>query len=196
MLKNADDVDVWKHLKDDPAYGFELAKTDPAWQKWANTNYFKTITKVGKDFEVATLNALKDKNSTLWQKLKLNADDYEIFQQVQLKTGNADEYFVADFILVKKEVNQFTGATRLDFDNAIALESKLSEGTALTTRQGQGLTKVQSANTFDVRSVSKAGEFNPEKYQITNTNKIKIQDFIKVWSDDGGKNVANIMSLK
>lgn len=81
----------------------------------------------------------------------LDIDQYEIFTQVQVKTGVGSEHFVADMVLMKKKTDDF-GQIVLDKNNVVVLEMKLSSGTNLTTPQGNALTKVQSnSNTFDVR---------------------------------------------
>jgi hypothetical protein len=105
---------------------------------------------------------------------------------------------VADFLLVKKTTNEF-GDIVLDYNNAITLETKLNESTALSTNQGHGLTKVKSANNvFDVRSSSREGLFNIENLMGTNTDNktITVKDFIKVWSEGEGKSILDIKSLK
>ena len=162
MKESPDDINnIWKFLKDEPKYCYDLAKTGGSrWEKWAQGNYFKTITKAGKDFEELALLELKTIESNLRIKLtdlNININEFEVFEQVQIKTGkiidNLEEYLVADFILVKKKTNINTGIESLDYNNAIVLETKLSEGTALTTPQISALNKVKtSSNVFDIRS--------------------------------------------
>jgi hypothetical protein len=66
LLKTPDDVDIWQTLKDDPAYAFSLGEEGQGnWGKWAKGNFFKTVTKAGKDFENIALNELKATSSTL-----------------------------------------------------------------------------------------------------------------------------------
>ena len=64
--------------------------------------------------------------------------------------------------------------------------------TTCTTENG--LTKVKSStNTFDIRSVSKESSGG---YTISNTEDLKINDFIKVWSDGTGNAIDDVISLK
>jgi len=151
------------------------------WTKWAQGNFFKTVTKAGKDFELfvsANLSVLRTK--LLAKYLNIDLNNYAIFEQVQIKTGQiangADEFFVADFVLVKKKT--VLGQEILDFDNAIVLETKLSSTTALTTPQTNALAKVKTAsNTFDIRSISKNTKDN--KYFLgsgTEYKNLKITD--------------------
>lgn len=216
IKSNPDDLtNIWIVLKEDPAHAFELAKTGGIWERWSKGNYFKEITKLGKEFEDKVLTFLKDATSLLRTKLLskgFNINDYEVFQQVQIKTGRlvdvidektgaflgkAEEYFVADFILVKK--TKVAGIDVLDYNNTIVLETKLSQGTALTTPQRSALDKVRTlSNTFDIRSRGVKGEFNAiEVIGSTTTKKqLKINDYIKVWSDGAGEIVSDIISLK
>ena len=115
-----------------------------------------------------------------------------------VRSGNAIDRSAAVYITL-------IGATRLDFDNAIVLESKLSFGTDLTTRQGQGLAKAKSANnTFEVRTVSNTNvsltDVNVNQSYVigsgTENKTVTIRDFIKVWSDGNGTSVLDINSLK
>lgn len=204
IKESPDDLNnIWKLLKDDPAYSFELAKTGGTrWDKWAQGNFFKTVTKAGKDFEIVAKAELKATSSTLKTKLankyNINLSQYEVFEQVQIKTGQmvegVEEYFVADFVLVKKKT--ILGQEVLDFDNALVLETKLSNSTALTRPQTNALNKTRTAsNTFNVRSVSQPGILSPN-YSLGNSNQIKLLDYIKVHSDGIGAAVLDIISLK
>ncbi len=197
--------DIWKKLKEDPTYSFELAKTGGTrWDKWAQGNFFKTVTKAGKDFEEFVsnnLSILRTKLLTKYPNLDLNS--YAIFEQVQVKTGQIidglDEFFVADFVLVKKEVNAITGIENLNFDNCIVLETKLSEGTSLTIPQKSALAKVKIlSNTFDIRSVLKQSTTNNSYSLGTSTSykTLKINDYIKVYSNGTGNTIQDIISLK
>jgi hypothetical protein len=203
LKENPDDLtDIWKTLKDDPKYSFELAKTGGTrWEKWAQGNFFKTVTQAGKDFEQfvsSNLSVLRSKLLSKYPNIDLN--DYAIFEQVQIKTGHiandADEFFVADFVLVKKKT--VLGQEILDFDNTIVLETKLSSSTPLTTPQTNALAKVKStSNTFDIRSISR--KTDNSKYFIgtsTDHKNLKITDYIKVNSNGVGNTIQDVNSLK
>ncbi|REE01786.1 hypothetical protein [Marinoscillum furvescens] len=195
--ESPDDVtNVWKKLKENPYWASDFAKetTDARWLKWKDREFFKTVTKAGKDFEeyvVQNLGTLRSKVLNKYPNLDIN--DYEVFTQVQMKTGVGDEYFVADLVLVKKNTDEF-GQIILDKNNVVVLESKLSSRTILTTPQGNALTKVKSSeNTFDVRSVSKQSSGG---FSIGNSDNLKVDDFIKVSSDGQGGVIDDIVSLK
>lgn len=111
--------------------------------------------------------------------------------------GVGDEDFVADMVLVKRQTKTVQGieVEVLDFDNAIALEIKLSSGTNLTTPQGNALTKVKSSsNTFDIRSISK--QSISDNFSLGNADNLKVNDFIKVWSDGKGGVINDVASMK
>lgn len=116
-------------------------------------------------------------------------------QRLCEEINGADEFFVADFVLVERKT--VLGQEFLDLDNVIVLETKLSSTTALTTPQTNALAKVKTtSNTFNVRSVSQPGVFNPTNYSLGNSNQLKIKDYIKVYSDGVGTTVQDIISLK
>jgi hypothetical protein len=205
LIKESPDdlTDIWKVLKDDPKYSFELAKTGGSrWEKWAQGNFFKTVTKAGKDFEQfvsSNLSVLRSKLLSKYPNIDLN--NYAIFEQVQIKTGQvangADEFFVADFVLVKKKT--VLGQEILDFDNAIVLETKLSSTTALTTPQTNALAKVKTtSNTFDIRSITKTSTTD-NAYNLgsgTSYKTVKVTDYIKVNSNGVGNTIQDVTSLK
>jgi len=98
-------------LKEEPAFCWELKKTGGSrWEKWAQREFFKVVTKKGKDFEeliceVAFSNRSSPKYLELKQKFfddfGKNLDEYEMFGQVQLKYNDAGDYFIADQIFIK-----------------------------------------------------------------------------------------------
>jgi len=205
LKESPDDLnDMWKLLKDDPKYAFGLSKTGGSrWEKWAQGNFFKTVTKAGKDFEQfvsSNLSVLRTKLLSKYPNIDLN--DYAIFEQIQMKTGQklasgTDEFFIADFVLVKKKT--VLGQEILDFDNAIVLETKLSSGTALTGPQTNALTKAKtSSNTFDVRTVSQSSTTN-SSYSLgssTSNKTVTVTDYIKVNSNGVGGTIQDVNSLK
>jgi hypothetical protein len=132
----------------------------------------------------------------------IDLNQYEIFSQIQLTTKIDDvidpvtglkvsesvDYFVADFLLVKK--TKIAGVEVLDLNNVIALETKLSIGTDLTIPQKSALAKVKSAdNSFDIRSIKANGKVDISKAIGSGTlnNQVNILDYIKVWSDGTGR---------
>jgi len=175
LKESPDDLnDIWKILKDDPKYAYELSKTGGTrWEKWAQGNYFKMVTKAGRDFEeLVCKQAFKNRNSAKYLELKQkfqtdfgkNLDDYEMFSQVQLKYNNSGDYFVADQIFIKYDAFG-------DVEDMVVIENKLSSGTNFTTNQTSAL----QSNSYSVRSTS--------KMSLTNSNKILTQN--EVLSFDG-----------
>jgi hypothetical protein len=113
LEENPADIDIWRNLKDDPAYHWELFNTtnknDPRWLKWSQREFFVSVTGKGKTFEEITcLNSFKNRSldaggnlinaSDDYKKLKktisdefkdingnnINLDEYDMFSQVQL----------------------------------------------------------------------------------------------------------------
>jgi len=190
---------IWKELKDNPFLASDFAKetTDSRWLKWKDREFFKIVTKAGKDFEeyvISNVNILKTK--ILAKYPNINLSDYEIFTQVQMKTGLGDEFFVADIVIVKRKTITVQGieVDVLDYDNAISIETKLSQNTNLTTPQNHALTKVKSTeNTFDIRSISKQSESG--NYSLGNSDNLKVNNFLKVWSNGQGGIINDLIIL-
>lgn len=169
--ESPDDLtDIWKRLKDDPAYSWELQKTGGSrWEKWSQREFFKDVTAKGKGFERdVCLTAFKNRSSAKYIELKnkvstdlgKNLDDYDMYSQVQLKY-DGDNYFVADQLFVKYK----TVAGQKVVDDVIVIENKLSSSTPLTTPQTNAFQKP----TFTVRSVSTESEFVPNTFLNQNT---------------------------
>jgi len=128
---------IYKDLKDHPGYAHDMAKNGnyPRWVKWGKSNFFKTVTKKGKDFEEFVVNNISTlRTKILAEYSTIDINQYEIFTQVQIKTGVGNEYFVADMVLVRKIDDGF-GQIFLDKNNVIVIETKLSSSTNLTTHQ-------------------------------------------------------------
>jgi hypothetical protein len=160
VKENPDDLNtIWKRLKDDPAYSWEMRATGGSrWEKWGQREFFKNVTAKGKNFEESVcLVAFKDRNSAKYLELKQkfqvdfqrNLDEYEMFSQVQLKY-DGEEYFVADQLFVKYDAFG-------EVEDMVVIENKLSSTTSLTTPQSSAFTK----NSFTVRSLEKISETNP-----------------------------------
>lgn len=161
LLKESPDdlISVWKKLKDDPAYSWELSKTEPQWQKWSQREFFKDITAKGRGFETdVCLAAFKNRSSAEYNELKnkfrldfgKNLDEYDMYSQVQLKYDGED-YFVADQLFVKRDVFG-------EVDDIIIIEDKLSASTPLTVPQSKAFTK----KVFRVRSLDKFSEIGTD----------------------------------
>jgi hypothetical protein len=197
LRESPDDLnDIWKILKDDPKYAFELSKTGGArWNKWAQGNFFKTVTKAGKDFEeLICKQAFKNRSSAKYLELKQkiqadfakNLDDYEMFSQVQLKYNSSGDYFVANQIFVKYDAFG-------DVEDLIVLENKLSSTTSFSPNQSSAL----QSNSFTVRSNSiESGTSNGMFL-----NKNEVLDFsgskqwYKVYSSGDGSAIIGIQKI-
>jgi hypothetical protein len=174
--------------------------------------FFKDIMEKGKKFEGTVLNELLGTASSVLKtelkKLGIDLQKMEVFGQVQIKTGKMievvdevtgavtkrAEYFVGDFVLVPKEINEF-GYT-LDFNNAIVLESKLSQGTALTAHQASALEVARSGGEMSVRSANAKSLVEKSNMVIPNGKTLKVTEFIKVFSADSkGAAVSGIKSI-
>jgi len=141
LLSTVDDVDIWKVLKDDPGLAWQIARENPLWDKWSKGNFFKTVTKAGKEFEELIKNQLKDLNSQVYQKLKSKIADLDqrtILSQVQFcLTAKAPcnakgEYFIPDFVAVREIYDPILKKNILD---VIIFDTKLSKGTSWSPNQ-------------------------------------------------------------
>lgn len=161
LRENPDDLaEVWKRLKHDPAYSWEIQKTGGSrWEKWSQREFFKDITAKGKGFETdVCLATFKNRSSVKYAELKQkfktdfgkNLDDYDMYSQVQLKY-DGDNYFVADQLFVKYKT---VGGQKL-IDDIVVIENKLSSTTPLTGPQSTAFTKTS----FTVRSQNSTSQF-------------------------------------
>ena len=114
LLKTEDDFLKWKLIKEDPAYAFKLSKENSSWTKWGKSNFFKTNTQLGRQFE--SLVSSKIRNippfSTLYK-------DYTHLKQVYLK--GVKNNIIADDLFVK-ELRDERGRS---YFKAIISDSKL-----------------------------------------------------------------------
>ena len=101
LLKTEDDFLKWKLIKEDPAYAFKLSKENSSWTKWGKSNFFKTYTQLGRQFE--SLVSSKIRNippfSTLYK-------DYTHLKQIYLK--GVKNNIIADD-LFEKEIRDERG---------------------------------------------------------------------------------------
>ena len=147
LLKTEDDFLKWKLIKEDPAYAFEISKTDITWTKWGKSNFFKTNTQLGRQFE--SLVSSKIRNippfSTLYK-------DYTHLKQVYLK--GVKNNIIADDLFVK-ELRDERGRS---YFKAIISDSKLNATSPWTANQKSELIDVFKNNPnkkyieFEVRS--------------------------------------------
>ncbi|RAW02131.1 polymorphic toxin-type HINT domain-containing protein [Pseudochryseolinea flava] len=212
-LKDPVLFNAWVDLRNNPDNAWkvydtfkEAGKLSDNFKSYIKSKFFNEIMQKGKDFEDFVKNSLLNHADPIWKTLNLNPKDYRVFEQVQMKTGNLvdakgniyekaadvpkgvdtrDEYFVADFVLVKTKKNVAGNAT-LDFQNSIILETKLSLSTDLTDRQLNAVSNIKSGNkSFTVRGNPFHGE----------SESLLANDFLKVHSNGAGGVVSGARSL-
>jgi hypothetical protein len=175
VKENPDDlIDIWKHLKDDPTYSWELSKEGGSrWEKWSQREFFRDVTGKGKEFEeIVCLNVFKNRASKEYQQLKQqfmkdfgkNLDDYDMYSQVQLYYQR-DNYFVADQLFVKYTTDLMG---RKVVDDILVIENKLSNTTPLTTPQNGAL----KSSSYRVRNITE------KKSQFGTNNILKKDDVL------------------
>ena len=181
LLKTEDDFLKWKLIKEDPVYAFELSKENSSWTKWGKSNFFKTNTQLGRQFE--SLVSSKIRNippfSTLYK-------DYTHLKQVYLK--GVKDNIIADNLFVKKV---FDEVEEVDYFRAIISDSKLKATSPWTANQKSELIDVFKNNPnkkyieFEVRSADKyLGDLIKNK-NFRDNKKIRIyrEDVYKIISE-------------
>ena len=181
LLKTEDDFLKWKLIKEDPAYAFKLSKENSSWTKWGKSNFFKTYTQLGRQFE--SLVSSKIRNippfSTLYK-------DYTHLKQVYLK--GVKDNIIADDLFVKKV---FDEVEEVDYFRAIISDSKLKATSPWTANQKSELIDVFKNNPnkkyieFQVRTNNTLlKEANaPEKFRQGTTIRIYREDVYKIISE-------------
>jgi CxxC motif-containing protein len=179
LLKSTADLDVWKLLKDDPAHAFELSKLGVSpWIKWSKANFFKVVTKRGKDFESLVTGLLKTKEpfKTFHEK------GFKHLKQIYMR-GQSD-VMIADDLLVKA-ARDSRGRRYL---KAVINDSKLSSKSPWTPNQKSQLIDVFKKNPnkkyieFEVRTVSS---------KLPADSPVKTGDIIRIYRDDVYKTISN-----
>ena len=153
VLTSAEDLEIWKTLKQDFHKAHSIAKDSPNWERWAKSEFFKEITEKGREFSRNVTDAIKDKR--LYQRLKKalgksDLDGYELETEVQLFI-EGDRYMVADILLFKRNAVQ-------KVVDVILIENKLSSSTRFTSKQAEMFARVREAKRLEVkvRSLNKA----------------------------------------
>jgi len=180
LLKTEDDFLKWKLIKEDPAYAFKLSKENSSWTKWGKSNFFKTYTQLGRQFE--SLVSSKIRNippfSTLYK-------DYTHLKQIYLK--GVKNNIIADDLFVK-ELRDERGRS---YFRAIISDSKLKATSPWTANQKSELIDVFKNNPnkkyieFEVRSSkSELQKFNlPENFSTGSRVRIYREDVYKIISE-------------
>jgi len=119
-----------------------------------------------------------------------NLDEYELFEQVQLKINGGSDYFIADQIFVK--YNEYG-----KMEDIIVIECKLSDATKVSAKQSASIKEsYENSNSFfEVRSKKIESKFDKEtklkqKDIFTFNNEIT---FIKA---EDGDDASQLKSLK
>ena len=185
LLKTEDDFLKWKLIKEDPAYAFELSKESSSWTKWGKSNFFKTNTQLGRQFE--SLVSSKIRNippfSTLYK-------DYTHLKQVYLK--GVKDNIIADDLFVK-ELRDERGRS---YFKAIISDSKLKATSPWTANQKSELIDVFKNNPnkkyieFEVRSDN---DILLEKGAPKNFNK---QKNVRIYREDVYKIISEGDNIK
>ena len=185
LLKTEDDFLKWKLIKEDPAYAFKLSKENSSWTKWGKSNFFKTNTQLGRQFE--SLVSSKIRNippfSTLYK-------DYTHLKQIYLK--GVKNNIIADDLFVKKV---FDEVEEVDYFRAIISDSKLKATSPWTANQKSELIDVFKNNPnkkyieFEVRSDKKYLGNLATDIDFNQNRKVRIyrEDVYKIISE--GENI-------
>ena len=186
VLTSAEDLEIWKTLKQDFHKAHSIAKDSPNWERWAKSEFFKEITDKGREFGKNVTSAIKDKR--LYQELKKvlgksDLDGYELETEVQLFI-EGDRYMVADILLFKRDTDK-------NIMDVILIENKLSSSTRFTPNQAEMFAKVRKAKRLEVevRSLNKAtkrGEVIP----------LSSSQLIEIRGDGKTTGVSNIIINK
>lgn len=195
LLQGADDIDAWKLLKENPAYAFEISKNGGSlWTKWSKANFFKVVTKKGKDFETLVTGLIKTKEpfKTLFQ------NGYKHLTQIYIK--GSSKVVIADDLFV---IKQFDEVLEIDYFRAVINDSKLSVNSPWTPNQKSELIDIFKNNPnkkyikFEVRSTK--GELNkfdlPDESFVQGSEiRIYREDVFKIISD-GNDSFGEVLDM-
>ncbi len=196
FLESPGDVtEIWKALKDDPSYHWELFDSDgfvagSRWEKWSQREFFKDVAKKGKDFELDILTKMKTRSgpeyAALLDKVP-DLDDRYLLSQVQFCLPGLSppctikgEFFIADQVWIKYDSDG-------DLVDMVIVDSKLSQGVNLTPGQTAAKNNVggdlnyKPGETVDKDDLD---EFLPT--EITQGTSINTSAFYKVYGDGDG----------
>ena len=206
ILDNPDDLEnIYKLLKTDPHYAFNVAQDGHGnWEKWSKGNFFKTVTKAGKDFEDWFTDNITNYEpfKTLLKPLTQGGQGYVALKQIYLKRvtalSNNTLNIVADNLLVKQVTEQIQGQN-VKYWRAVINDCKLNTSSPWTENQKSELLQLfkQDANRsfieFEVRS---------ERTKLIEQNApFSTEQKIRIYRDDVYKAVkdgssAQVISMK
>ena len=115
-------------------------------------------------------------------------DDYELFTGLHLNMTGTGNYFVADQVFVK--------FTKVDGEKVISdiiiMESKLTEGTKLSTRQGEAFTNKTSGFSARTKDPENIYDIDPSDYK-EEFKKIQVEPiFIKCFDKIDGSEIEDL----
>ncbi|WP_203296541.1 hypothetical protein [Luteirhabdus pelagi] len=160
-----------KKIIQDPDEALQYAKyyeDDPQWYRWVRTRFFKYVTRIGRQFEKNIVTSGLEKRlgsvfNPVQSKILIETgkdinNNYQFYNNVQLYFNDAN-YFVADQMFVKWGFDDFDNKI---IEDIIILETKLQQGTNLSTRQTQFLQSLQNGGfeRLKVRNVDREGKYN------------------------------------
>ncbi|EIW92087.1 hypothetical protein HMPREF1321_0188, partial [Capnocytophaga sp. oral taxon 412 str. F0487] len=180
LLKTEDDFLKWKLIKEDPAYAFEISKTDITWTKWGKSNFFKTNTQLGRQFESLVSSKIRNISpfSTLYK-------DYTHLKQVYLK--GVKDNIIADDLFVK-ELRDERGRS---YFKAIISDSKLKATSPWTANQ-----KSELIDVFKNNPNKKYIEFEVRSDKLPINSPIKKTDKIRIYREDVYKIISEGDNIK
>jgi hypothetical protein len=177
---------------------------DSAWLEWGKTIFFKFHTRLGKKFEAAMSNKFSIRSSSPTSEYKRlkdyltssafssnkNLDEYELFEQVQLKINGGSDYFIADQIFVKYDEYG-------KMEDIIVIECKLSDTTKVSAKQSVSIKEsyLNSNSFFEVRSKKVKSKFNREM-MLEQTNTLSFNNEVTFIKAEDGDDASQLKSLK
>ncbi|HAA22199.1 MAG TPA: hypothetical protein DCP28_26805, partial [Cytophagales bacterium] len=189
------DPELFRHYNDivkEPLNALDIAKEGgrPLLDKVARSAFFRDVTEAGRKFKESMLDAVLDNTSPTYQRLKgviPDLDERRVVDQVQFclpgfshPCNESGEYFIADMALLKYDQNG-------DLIDMIIIETKMNQGTTLTT--GQTIAKNNSDSRFALRSPNQL--VDSDNIALPNEgllqgNDIKSSLFVKIYGDGNG----------
>jgi hypothetical protein len=140
----ADVKNIWKKLKDDPAFHWEILDDGAGfvagsrWDKWSKREFFKFVTKKGKDFENVVTTIAKNGSGPPFNGW-LN-DGFVHHGQLHIENLTGGKRIIGDDVFIKNDIDDLG----VSFKRAIYHDSKLSSGSPWTPNQRSELIDIFS----------------------------------------------------
>ncbi|MGV4528960.1 hypothetical protein [Ornithobacterium rhinotracheale] len=196
LIKNTDDLERWKLLKENPDEAFEIAKESPEWEKWSKSNFFKYNTRLGRSLNDKIVSALKNKQGKLFNELAevsgipvKDLQKYDVLTEVPLETTGG--FMKADVVLVLREESRKT------IKDVIVIENKLNKTTSFTPRQKEGFGAILQNGEHTMKVKYNRPNFDAEKHKTLTISKDKIYKISDGGTDDISKvTIEKITNIK